>query len=120
LPLSLHVRRAGQATRVWEGREKAVATTPPWQLLPDVRRGLRLSSARPLQVLRGPDFIDSVKGSQNALPRCQSDYKSQVLLIVAPPRGIFGPKPTSLDSWFGGWKGLPEGAVFMWATFYRA
>jgi hypothetical protein len=69
LPLSLHVRRAGQATRVWEGREKAVATTPPWQLLPDVRRGLRLSSARPL---RGPDFIDSVKGSQNALPRCLS------------------------------------------------
>jgi hypothetical protein len=49
-----------------------VATTPPWQLLPDVRRGLRLSSACPL---RGPDFIDSVKGSQNALPRCQSDYR---------------------------------------------
>ena len=32
-------------------------------------------------------------------------------MTLAPPRGIFGPKPTSLVSRFGGWKGLPEGAV---------
>ena len=69
MPLSLHVRRAGQATRVWEGREKAVATTPPWRLLPDVRRGLRLSSAASAAgPLRGPDFIDSVKGSRMHCP----------------------------------------------------
>jgi hypothetical protein len=101
-------------------------------------RARSVSRSRGRPRARRPTALAVVPGSPNDGGACPMAYARPLLsiccqvppsahsafvglqLFLAPPRGIFGPKPTSLDSRFGGWKGLPEGAVFMWATFYRA